>query len=131
MKSVHLMPKRKNKLIFVYNANSSLFALGTDYVHKIISPQTYQCDLCKITYGNLGMRKEWKEFIQKLPITVQFLHKDEFIKNYLQFTHFSFPAVFRGEGSISQLITAEEINKQRTLTDLKNLVQAKANSIYK
>ena len=60
----YLMALTNQTLIFVYNANSSVFSQITDYVHKITSPQTYQCNLFKLTYDNLGMKKEWKTFIQ-------------------------------------------------------------------
>jgi hypothetical protein len=39
------------KLLFVYNADSGLFNSIAEAAHKIVSPQTYRCDLCRITYG--------------------------------------------------------------------------------
>ena len=52
-----------NELIFIYNAESGLFNAVSDYLHKVISPDTYACSLCQITYGNLGMKKKWKDFL--------------------------------------------------------------------
>jgi hypothetical protein len=43
------------KLIFVYNINFDLFSAARYYFHKIISLSTYECNLCAIPYGNLGM----------------------------------------------------------------------------
>ncbi|MEO6000620.1 MAG: hypothetical protein ABIN89_27480 [Chitinophagaceae bacterium] len=39
-------------LIFVYNADNSLFGTITDFAHKILSPASYQWKLCPLTYGN-------------------------------------------------------------------------------
>ena len=52
-------------LIFVYNANAGLFNMMSDYAHKIISPETYECNLCALTYGNLGMKQKWKSLFQR------------------------------------------------------------------
>jgi len=118
------------RIIFVYNANSSLFAQLTDYAHKIISPQTYKCNLCRLTYGNLGMKREWKEFIQHLSFKIIFLHKDEFLKDYPSFSHVSFPAVFKEKnGTVLTLITSKEINNQQSLEELKNVVDRKLTNV--
>ncbi len=113
-------------LIFVYNADASFFSQLTDYIHKSISPSTYQCNLCGLTYGAMGMKKGWKDFIQKLPLSVKFLHKNEFVKKYPKLQNTALPAAFiEKDGGISLLITSQEINKQKTITDLENLVQFK------
>ena len=41
----------KDTIIFVYNADSSVFAQVSDGVKKIAAHDTYQCNLCRITYG--------------------------------------------------------------------------------
>lgn len=126
VKSLNLMPDKKQSIIFVYNANSSLFSQIADYAHKIISSDTYKCNLCKLTYGNLGMKKEWKNFIQRLPYRSIFLHKDEFVALYPQVSNTSFPAIFRlQERDITELVTSNEINKQHTISELEKLVQSK------
>lgn len=115
-------------LLFVYNADSGMFNALTDSVHKIISPGTYQCNLCKITYGSLSMKKEWKQFVQSLPVEVVFLHRDEFFAVYPETDQVSFPAVYGvGEdGSRARLLVdSREINKAQTLDDLKQLVNKK------
>lgn len=126
VKDLHLILDQNTKIIFVYNADSSLFAQITDYAHKVIAPRTYQCNLCKITYDNLGMKQEWREFIQKLPLDVEFLHKDKFVKLYPKMQAASFPAAFKkNNDKISILIISEEINKQHTVKDLENLLLSK------
>jgi len=114
------------KIIFVYNADSSLFAQLTDYTHKLISPQTYKCNLCRITYGNLGMKQEWKEFIQQLSYKIVFLHKDEFLRLYPTLSTVSFPAVFQEKNNtLVHKITSKEINSKLSLRELKDLVYKK------
>jgi len=115
----------EHTLLFVYNADTGLFSVVTDYAHKILSPKTYPCNLCAITYGNMGMNKKWKEFIARLTVPIEFLHRDEFLKRYkLEDTQLPAAFIKRGE-SISMLITHSEINECTSVKDLMNLVAKK------
>ena len=120
------MPDSK-ELILVYNADSGFFNVIKDGLHKILSPKTYQCNLCALTYGSVLMKNEWKEFIDKLKIPSKFLHRDEFIReleshpNHLE--NVKLPAIFlRVDDKISLLVGSDEINKAKTLDELMNLV---------
>jgi len=116
-------------LLFVYNAETGLFSVVTDYAHKILSPKTYPCNLCAITYGNMGMNKKWKEFIARLTVPIEFLHRDEFLKRYkLEDTQLPAAFIKRGE-SISMLITHSEINECTSVKDLMNLVAKKIENV--
>lgn len=107
------------KLIFVYNADSSFFALIKGTAHKLASPETYPCNLCKLTYPFASMDKEWKSFINSLPHQTEFLHRDEFAAQYPKQTNISLPAVFIEDTSgIRLLISAEEINKAKNIDEL-------------
>lgn len=64
------------RLIFVYNVDSNFPALIAGTVHKLASPKTYPCNLCKLTYPTILMSKDWKEFIASLPHATAFLHRD-------------------------------------------------------
>jgi hypothetical protein len=120
--------KHKQKLFFVYNGDSSLVSRAKDYVHKTMSPGTYACNLCSITYGRLGMKSEWKEFIKKLPYAVTFLHRDELRKQYPELAGVQLPAIFQTQhGQITECISAAEIRAQKTVEDLQNLVLEKIN----
>jgi hypothetical protein len=114
----------KEQLIFVYNANSDLFSTVTDFAHKILSPSTYSCNLCALTYGNFTVKQEWKSFIEGLLIKTIFLHKDEFEKLYkIQ------PALPAGliatNGTIKEIISKQEIESCQSLEELKTLVKQK------
>ncbi len=65
------------ELIFVYQGKSGWWNGMLDSIHKITSPATYPCHLCAITYGLVGMNKEWKKFIHSLHVPVRFYHTDD------------------------------------------------------
>jgi hypothetical protein len=114
-----------SSLLFVYNADTGLFSVVTDYAHKILSPKTYPCNLCAITYGSMGMNKKWEEFIANLSFPVEFLHRDEFVKHY-DFKDTQLPAAFLKKGdTITMLITHDEINKCTTIEELMDLLTGK------
>jgi hypothetical protein len=114
----------KKKLLFVYNADSDLFSTVTDFAHKIISPTTYHCALCALTYGNFSMKREWKAFIETLSIELVFLHENEFLKAYS--TNADLPAIFLQEDrQLQSLVTKEELEACSSLQDLKQLLLEK------
>ncbi|RME01906.1 MAG: hypothetical protein D6814_00615 [Calditrichaeota bacterium] len=112
------------KLIFVYNADSGLFNTLTDIAHKLLSPQTYKCNLCAITHTALGMREEWKQFVENLPLPVEFLHKDELEQQY-HLKSADLPAVYLASDAaeLTLFITPEQINGCVQLEDLKQLIR--------
>ncbi len=74
-------------LIFVYNANSGKINAWLDSAHKIVSPKTYQCRLCDLTYGVFKENEDWARFRESVITTnpnlqLEFLHIDEFEKKY-------------------------------------------------
>ncbi|MEX0288178.1 MAG: GTPase, partial [Flavobacteriaceae bacterium] len=75
-----MIKKKLHKLLFIYNANSGLGNMLLDGAHKILSPSTYECKLCDITYGAFTERKIWKAFRKESGIEMEFLHKDEFLE---------------------------------------------------
>ncbi len=117
------------KLLFVYNADTGLFSVITDYAHKIISPKTYPCNLCALTYGNMGMNNKWKDFINNLTVPFGFLHRDEFVKQYDP-KDTQLPAAFLQQGeSVTLLIAHDEINKCTSVDELIDLVKKKIGSV--
>jgi hypothetical protein len=118
------------ELLFVYNAKSGIFSTFEDYLHKVIKPATYQCKLCGLTYGNLGMKTDWKLFLDELEIPVEFLHKDEFISRYPD-KEVQFPSAHIISGSeLIQFISMEEMNKLETLDELIDLVKEKIHNMH-
>jgi hypothetical protein len=118
------------ELLFVYNAKSGIFSTFEDYLHKVIKPATYQCKLCGLTYGNLGMKTDWKLFLDELEIPVEFLHKDEFITRYPE-KKVQFPSAFILSGSnLLPFISMDEMNNLGTLDELIDLVKEKIHQMH-
>ena len=113
----------KPVLVFVYNADSGLVNTLLDIGHKIVSPQTYSCNLCAITHSTFKMRDEWKQFVAQLDCPVEFLHRDELQKQYGS-KDISLPAIFLKTASgLQPCIGQEEINCCHSLAELEHLVR--------
>jgi hypothetical protein len=112
------------RLLFVYNADGGLLPGLKDMFHKILSPATYPCSLCGITYGATSMRPEWKEFVKRLPVPVEFLHRDEFVRDFPLWRDYRLPAAFimASSGKIKPFIDAREMDAA-DLNGLMALVQ--------
>ena len=113
------------KIVFVYNANSGILNMAADYIHKIVSPSTYNCRLCGLTYDNTGMKNTWKEFIAGLKYHSVFLHRDEFLDTYGEIRDDLPCAYLEIAGKLDLFITADEVNSCSTLEDLMELVSGK------
>jgi len=107
------------KLIFVYNSDGTVLSLVKDTAHKLVSPSTYPCNLCRITYPGVTMQEDWQKFIKSLPHEVTFLHRDEFHEQYPDQKNIQLPAVFTESASgLSLLISNMEINKTKNVVEL-------------
>ncbi|PKA99233.1 hypothetical protein B0O79_2938 [Flavobacteriaceae bacterium MAR_2009_75] len=108
---------RIRKLIFVYHADADLKSKVIDGAHKILSPSTYACNLCAITYGAFTENRTWKKFRENSDIAMEFLHKDEFKKDYAsKFSHkFSYPVVLAATDNTLELFVGTQ-----TLNELEN-----------
>jgi hypothetical protein len=115
----------KPSLVFVYHAESGLFHGLTDMAHKTFSPQTYQCNLCALTYSTFGMRKGWKQFLETLCLPLEFLHADQLRQQYGMLST-PLPAIFiKKDSGLELWIDADAINACRTMDDLKRLIKDK------
>ena len=95
------------KLIFVYNAKPGIAAGIMDSIHKTLSPATYPCDLCTITYGALRMDPAWKAWLKAQPFESEFRYRDEFRAAHPEIDA-SMPAVFREDGGRLELLVKDE-----------------------
>lgn len=101
------------KLLFVYNANPGKLNASLDILHKAFNPSTYNCNLCSITHGTLGENETWKASRESGNHPMEFLHIDEFQKQYAsKFGHkFSFPIVLAATANgLEVFISSEELN---------------------
>lgn len=117
------------KLVFVYNADSGKRNAVLDSLHKVFSPSTYDCNLCDITFGLFGEKKDWKEFRSRFPVEMEFLHRDEFTKVYASKfgSRFTFPIVLGANaGEFEVIIGTEELNDLQDAPELMTLIEKRA-----
>lgn len=111
------------RLVFVYKADSGLFNVLSDFGHKILSPHTYACRLCALTYGYFIERKQWRSFVEGLGLDCVFLHRDEFRRRYPD-NREPLPAVFRlHDEQPIVCLDAERLNGCENLAELQRLIR--------
>ena len=116
-------------LVFVYNADSGLLNLLIDAAHRVVSPKTYLCRLCAITFSFEGMRREWKQFVAELGRPAEFLHRDE-LKERHGIEGIALPAVFLRNGDkLTQWIDADAINRCKSVDDLEDLITSELKAL--
>lgn len=114
------------KLIFVYNANSGKINALIDSAHKMVSPETYNCDLCSLTHGAFKEKEEWIRFRESVNTPLVFLHKDEFLKAYKSkwLPKYTFPIVLaQDDHGLEVVITATGFESITTVEELITKVQ--------
>lgn len=105
------------KLILVYQADSGLKSAVMDGLHKVISPSTYACHLCKLTHGAFAERKNWKAYLNRTGLIFKMMHRDEFVQLYAISTEF--PAIFKvSEHGLEKLLGPQEILQFKTELEL-------------
>jgi hypothetical protein len=98
------------RLVFVYNANAGIVAGIMDSIHKTVSPSTYECSLCAITYGAFTMDRRWKAWLASLPLDVVFYHRPDFRAAYPQVVDIALPLVlYERAGNLEPLLASSEI----------------------
>ncbi|MFK5972673.1 MAG: GTPase [Flavobacteriaceae bacterium] len=117
------------KLIFIYNADSGLRNVIIDGAHKILSPSTYECKLCELTFGAFTEKNVWKKFRESSDIQMEFLHKDEFKKQYAsKIEHeYTFPIVLKAtENTLEVYIRAKELKAMENAEMLVEFIDRRA-----
>jgi len=114
------------RLVFVYNADSGLLNAAKDIWHRVASPSTYPCALCKRTYGTTGMDRRWRQFVESLDVPVEFLHRDELTaRPEITADGVELPVgLLMRDGSTQVVVTAADMRGAPTLDDLIFLVAA-------
>lgn len=112
------------KLVFVYNADSGVFNTLTDIAHKLISPETYKCNLCNLTHGYFSAREEWLHFLEDLDAEISFLHRDEYLKQQGDST-VDLPAIFvESDGELKLWVDRAVIDKLSSADELMEMIRA-------
>ncbi len=109
------------KIIFVYNADSGKMNAMIDSVHKMVSPSTYDCSLCAITFGIVSEDELWKSFRASTKHELIFYHRDEFEKQFRSkwLPKYDFPVVLAEvDNSLEVFIPSEVLNELSTSEEL-------------
>lgn len=123
--------KIREKLVFVYNADSGAKNALLDSMHKVFSPSTYDCNLCDITFGVVRENRTWKRFREESAADMVFLHRDEFQKKYAsKFGYkFTYPIVLvEADKGLEIFISTEEMNGLKTPHALIRLIGERSES---
>ena len=98
-------------LIFIYNAKSGIANAFIDWGHKIISPETYDCNLCSITYNNFGKEKKWSDFLKKINIQSRFYYIDHLKDLTFVNDDIKLPCIFiKQDNEFKLIIDSKELN---------------------
>ncbi|PIP61659.1 hypothetical protein COW99_02890 [Candidatus Roizmanbacteria bacterium CG22_combo_CG10-13_8_21_14_all_38_20] len=72
------------------------------------------------------MKNEWREFLDPLPFEKEFFHRDEFHKEYPELKSAKLPTIFISQNNtLNPLVLADEINMQKNIDGLKNIINGK------
>ena len=118
------------KLLFVYNANNGAGSKMLDFAHKILSPATYDCKLCALTFGTFTEHGQWKAFRKALQAKghqLSFLHKNKFQKSYKsKFGHaHTFPIILLETAyGLEVWVSTQTLNGMLTVQELITTVDA-------
>lgn len=111
-------------IYFIYNANNDFLSIISDFIHKEISPKSYPCELCSLSYGSFTKKDKWKEFLSELNYEYSFIYKNE--THGLEFDEKKLPMIIIKSNEETQiLVTKEELKKCSNVDDLINLIKYK------
>jgi hypothetical protein len=115
---------RLNTHLFIYNSDSNRLPGLKDYTAGTPAAiQVENCALSAITHTPVGMKKEWKRFVRDLAVPSRFLNRNEFFSEFGQCLT-KFPVVLlQKETELEILVSAEELNRCRTLEDFVSLLE--------
>ncbi len=106
------------KLVFIYNADSGFLNAVLDSVRKTVSPSSYPCSLCAITYGLVRMEPVWKRYLDQLPIKTIFLHRDEVSAVYPEM-QLQLPTILLDRDDVIKiLVAAPELDQMKSVDTL-------------
>lgn len=106
------------RLVMVYNADGGLVNGALDLAHKWLSPATYPCRLCDVTYSTLGMKRQWRDYLAALPLPVAIHHRDDFAAAHPG-ARVPLPAILLDrDGALEPLVDADAFGRIGSLDQL-------------
>ena len=110
------------KFIFVYNVDNGIFSTIFNVIHRLISPSTYKCSLCTLTYNTFSEKLEWANFRKTNPGEFVFLYKDEFELVYGE--ELDYPVVIDATNDIEVVFTKKQLDGFDTVNDLIDSIES-------
>ena len=116
--------RRTRTLLFIYNVDASPVNLLRDLVTGLRTGVT-DCHLCDLTFGTLLKDRSWKQFVDDLPIEVDFCLRSTFKGRHPELTGGTFPAAYLIEGDTApvEVLSADAISAAGDLDALRLLVR--------
>jgi len=116
-------------LIFVYNCDRGNLSALKDYSQTPGTDKVPGCNLLALISSPVGIKKNWKRYIQELRIPTRFLYHDEYEEEFGALLT-PLPAVFlHHQKARSLFISADELSRVQVLEDLIGLVGQKIASL--
>ena len=114
----------QDTLYFVYNAKGDIFSVVGDFFHKSLSPKTYPCKLCDLSYGIFSKKKAWKKFLDSLDVDYEFVYKNKLDRFNQEIKEF--PIILIGnEDEVEVFLSRKEINNTENIESLINKINLK------
>tara|TARA_X000001036_G_scaffold346194_1_gene326103 strand:+ start:2476 stop:2856 length:381 start_codon:yes stop_codon:yes gene_type:complete len=111
-------------IFFIYNSKDDFQTIFVDTVHKKINPDTYPCQLCKLTYDTFSRKKKWQTFLKQLSYKYFFLYKDD--KFVIDNQVLEFPIIlFVSNNNLKVLLSKKEINQSSSLDQLITMIDVR------
>ena len=96
-----------------------------DSIHKTLSPATYPCTLCAITYGAVRMNADWKAWLKAQPFETRFFHRPDFRAAY-PVVDVALPVIMIERGAhLETLVAANEFVPLANVDALIALIEAR------
>ncbi len=105
---------------FIYNAKTGVVNSIIDVAHKLISPDTYECNLCKMTHDTFTENGKFKALKKKYNITLW--HINEYEAKYK--AEKNYPLIIirdKNEKEINRIKT-DKINNLNKVDDIEFLL---------
>ena len=114
----------QDKIFFIYNSKDDFYTIVSDTFHKTLKPNTYPCQLCKLTYNTFSKKKKWKEYLENLNYEYDFFYKEDsfVIDNKIS----EFPIILIGANkNYKILLSKNDININNSLDQLISMINTR------
>ncbi len=120
------MPRKVDRLLFVYNADSGTLNAIVDSTKKLLSING--CPLCSLTHSLAGERSEWLSCKESIGIPVDYVHRDELSPSLRGVVGNSLPSVVARAGDEDIVLLGPEVIQRckGSVADLRGRIKTHA-----